>query len=223
MSAKEIKVHWAKLDFAMFYVEVLLHDKSDAALAQWVRDFAHQLAFRNDEPVTEPFAVKMLEYSLNLSEQNRNAKNKGIANAKERERATTCVNESEPIEKSRVEQSRAEETKEEKKKTRATNNGTIPFEAFLYSYPIANGQKPAEAIWKKMTDEERQAAIDAVPIYKRTVSDNKFLKHCQNYLKDKVWLEHSQQQKPSQPKPMVIIQDRAAPPMTFDNMGFNNA
>jgi len=74
-----------------------------------------------------------------------------------------------------------EEDKEEK--------NIIPFGQFWDVYENKKGKVQAEKLWAKLTNEEREKAIKAIPLYEESKKDSpkKFWKHGSTYLSQRVW------------------------------------
>lgn len=64
----------------------------------------------------------------------------------------------------------------------------IPFDVFwdLYDKKVGDKRKLAKK-WAKLTDDERQLAIDTIPAYVRSTPNKRFRKHPQTYLNNKSW------------------------------------
>lgn len=65
----------------------------------------------------------------------------------------------------------------------------IPFDQFWEVYENKKGKVQAEKLWAKMTNEEREKAIKAIPLYEESKKDSpiKFWKHGSTYLSQRVW------------------------------------
>lgn len=62
----------------------------------------------------------------------------------------------------------------------------ISFDQFWNLYDKKKGSKDkCEKLWEKLTDEERQKAMDHIPVYQNEQPDKQFRKNPEGYLKDK--------------------------------------
>lgn len=82
----------------------------------------------------------------------------------------------------------ATETKQPKQEAKKSKVEEIPFEDFYKLYPLKKSKQNAERAWKKLKQEDRRRAIDALPSYiADCVREQRSFKHPSTYLNQRTW------------------------------------
>lgn len=91
-----------------------------------------------------------------------------------------------------------EDQEKKEKETAGPKSLNIPFEVFWKMYGKSADKKKCELKWSKLTDKQRQLAINDIPDYVASLSDRKFQKNPLTYLNGENWNDERNMAIPSQ-------------------------